>query len=94
MKLNAYTVFDTATGAYMRPFFMSADGQALRSFSDIANDPDHEVGSHPEDYSLCRIGIFDDQKGQFTPEPVETLATALEMVAQKKAHVSKNGGNT
>lgn len=59
MKLNMYCIYDTATGVYLRPFFMQSDGQATRSFKDIATDADHEIGKHPEDYSLHRIGVFD-----------------------------------
>jgi len=84
MKLNSYTIFDTASGAYMRPFFMPADGQATRAFADIANDPEHEVGKHPEDYYLIRNGIFDDQTARYTPEELETLMTGLEAVASRK----------
>lgn len=81
MKLNVYTIFDTASGAYMRPFFMHSDGQALRSFKDISLDADHAIGQHPEDYSLWRIGTFNDNNAQITPETKECLATALELVA-------------
>lgn len=84
MKLNVYSIYDVATGAYMRPFFMQSDGQAIRAFKDIATDKDHEIGSHPEDYTLVRIGVFDDNKGQIHPEDVESLATALEMVGQSR----------
>ena len=81
MKLNIYTIFDTASGAYMRPFFAQSDGQATRSFKDISLDASHEIGKHPEDYSLWRIGIFDDNTAKINPEDKECLATALEMVA-------------
>jgi hypothetical protein len=84
MKLNAYSIYDTASGTYMRPFFTTADGQAIRSFSDISTDATHEVGKHPEDYSLHRIGIFDDNKGTFTPENPECIATGLEMVSASR----------
>ena len=84
MKLNAYSIYDTASGSYSRPFFANADGQAVREFSDLATNTDHPVGAHPEDYSLHRIGLFDDQKGQFTPEQTECMATALELVALSK----------
>ena len=82
MKLNIYSIFDVKTGAYMRPFFLQSDGQAMRMFSDIAIDKDHDVGKHPEDYTLVRIGAFNDVKGELVPEMVESLCTALEMVAQ------------
>ena len=63
MNLNIYTIFDTASGTYMRPFFTQADGQAVRSFKDISCDAEHEIGQHPEDYSLWRIGLYDDNSG-------------------------------
>lgn len=84
MRLNVYTIFDVASGMYMRPFFMQSDGQATRAFKDIATDADHEIGKHPEDYSLFRIGIFDDNKGTLSPEDKECLCTALEMVSQSR----------
>lgn len=81
MKLNVYTIYDVATGAYMRPFFQQADGQALRSFSDIALDADHEIGKHPADYTLYRIGSFNDTTGKLEGENLEKLATALECIS-------------
>ncbi len=85
MKLNAYTIFDVASGVYMRPFFSQADGQATRGFKDIATDADHEVGKHPEDYTLFRIGSFNDTTGKMEGEQLEKLATALECV-----HLDRN----
>lgn len=84
MKLNTYTIYDTASGAYSRPFFAKSDGEAQRSFQDIANDKEHPIGAHPEDYSLFRIGIFDDQNAKIISENPECLSTALEMVALAK----------
>ena len=84
MRLNVYTIFDTASGAYMRPFFMQSDGQAIRSFKDIALDADHAIGAHPEDYSLWRIGMFNDNNAKIEAEQKECLATALELVASAR----------
>lgn len=81
MRMNVYSFFDTATGAYMRPFFAQADAQAVREFSNLVMDADHPFSMHPKDYSICRIGVFDDQSGELVPEPVQYLATGLEMVA-------------
>jgi hypothetical protein len=86
MKINVYTIFDSASAAYMRPFFAQSDGQATRSFGDIANDKNHEIGKHPEDYSLWRIGTFDDNTAEINPETKACLATALELVALEKAN--------
>jgi len=85
MKLNAYTIYDVASGVYMRPFFSQADGQAVRGFKDIATDADHEVGKHPEDYTLYRIGSFNDTTGKMQGEELEKLTTGLECVAADRS---------
>lgn len=90
MRLNVYTIFDSASQAYMRPFFMQSDGQALRSFTDIAQDAEHEIGKHPEDYSLYRIGTYDDQKGVLHAEDKSCLATAEEVVAASREKALAN----
>ncbi len=84
MKLNAYTIYDVASGVYMRPFFSQADGQAVRGFKDIATDAEHEVGRHPEDYTLYRMGSFNDTTGKMQGEELEKLATGLECLNQDR----------
>lgn len=81
MRMNVYSIYDVASGAYMRPFFVQADAEAARMFSDIALDADHAIGKHPEDYSLFRVGTFDDNKAKLVGEAPECIATALEMVS-------------
>ncbi len=81
MKLNIYSIYDTASGLYSRPFFTPSDAEAIRSFSDIAQDAEHPIGKHPEDYTLYRLGIFADDNGTLTNEPNESLCTALERIA-------------
>ena len=49
------------------------------------------TGKHPEDYSLWRIGQFDDNKGELLPEGKECLATALELVAVAENVAADNG---
>ncbi len=81
MNLNIYCIYDMAAVAYMRPFFAQSDGEALRSFTDISIDAEHPIGAHPEDYSLHRIGVYNDQNAIITVQEKECLATALERVA-------------
>ena len=81
MRLQVYTIYDVKAAAYMRPFFMQSDGQAQRAFADLAVDGEHDIGRHPEDYSLFGIGHFDDDKGAISGEAPRCLCTALEMVA-------------
>ena len=81
MKLNAYTIYDVAAGTYMRPFFCGQDGEARRGFSDIALDASHQVGQHPEDYTLYRVGSWNDNTGKLEGEELEKITTGLECVA-------------
>ncbi len=87
MKLNVYSIYDQASGLYCRPFFTQSDGEAIRSFQDISTDAEHPIGKHPEDYTLFRLGIFDDQDGTLYDENNSSLATALELIAStRKTH--------
>lgn len=67
MQLFIFAVRDSATGAYMRPFYMSSEGQALRTFQDEVNrnDKDNLIFSHPEDFELFMFGSFFDEIGVF-----------------------------
>lgn len=84
MKLTIYTIFDSAAGLYMRPFYGPSDEAARRSFKDIATDKEHEVGQHPEDYSLFRIGTYEDTDAKIVILDRECISTALEMVAEQR----------
>ncbi len=81
MKQNVYSIFDQASGLYSRPYFCQSDAEAIRFFSDIATDAEHPVGKHPADYTLFRLGIFDDTNGNLTDEDNTTLGNALERIA-------------
>lgn len=85
MKVNFYSVFDTATGAYMRPWTMMSDQQAIRAFTAEATNAESDVGRNPEDFSLFRLGSFDDVLGAIEScDPPRVLAKAHELVAQSR----------
>lgn len=85
MKVNIYSIYDKAIAGYMRPFFAQADQQAIRMFSDEAIRADGDMFAHCEDYSLHRIGSFDDSKGEITPQEPKCLARGHEVVAAQQA---------
>lgn len=77
MRLKAFAIFDSQALVYNTPFFFGQDGQALRAVSDLVNDPQSSVSKHPADYTLYRVGEFDDQKGLFeSTEPVVLVQLA------------------
>lgn len=62
MKKKTYCVYDSKVGVYGTPFYFLTHGQALRGWVDIANDPNTEIGKHPEDFTLFELGST-------TPQP-------------------------
>ncbi len=81
MKTNLYAIYDTACGVYTKMVFAQADGMVTREFQDLVNDAESAIGQHPEDYSIFRLGNFNDLTGLIVNEDNECLATGLEMVA-------------
>lgn len=59
------SIKDQASGAYSRPVFVAARGQAVRSFSDELARPDSELHRHPNDFELHCLAQFDDTTGTF-----------------------------
>ena len=84
MNLNLYSVYDTAAAVYSRPFAATSDPAAIRTFCDIASDATHDIGKHPEDYTLMRLGTFDDNDGTIRPEDPTRLITGLEAYASAR----------
>lgn len=83
--LRLFSIYDSRAEAYMRPFCARNSGEALRAFADLANDPQHAVGQHPEDYSLWRHGAFDEETGELSALPKEHLGHAVDYVRSSDA---------
>lgn len=73
MKHRVFVIYDDKAKAYLSPFFLPQVGMAVRTFSDLVNDPGHNFGRHPGDYSLFLVGEFEDTSGQWTLEPTFSL---------------------
>ena len=79
MKLNVYSIFDSAAKAYTNPFFMHNDGLAIRAFSDNVNsEQENNISKHPDQFTLFRIGEFDDASGEIKTDIVKSLGTGLQ----------------
>lgn len=70
MKQVVVSVFDSAAGCFGRPVFTVSIGAAMRSFSDEVkkDNPDNPMFAHPEDFTLFRLGYWDDFNGAFDME--------------------------
>lgn len=80
MKHEIFSVYDSAAQAFLQPFFAPSLGSALRSLTDAVNDPKHEFSRHAGDYTLFKLGSFDDNSGLVDSAPPEQITTCLALV--------------
>jgi hypothetical protein len=85
MKHLIVSIYDKATQAYMRPFTVPTEGQAVRMFQDEVLREGSEIGAHPEDYSMFLIGSFNDNDGLLEDYEPRVLSRAHEVKAQSGA---------
>lgn len=62
---SVVAVRDKAAQLFMTPFFVVADGVAVRDFLSEANNPDSVICKHQQDFSLYKLGVFDEGNGTF-----------------------------
>lgn len=82
MLHELYCIRDTKTEVYGKPFTQHARGEALRTATQVANDPQTLIGQYPEDYDLYYLGKYNDQDGAFKLEP--SPSHVLKMITLKK----------
>lgn len=78
MIMEIYAVKDKQVNAFLQPFFSPTIGSALRSLGSVLNDPNHEFSKHVADYTLYKLGEFDDLTGVISAYSEPDLITALE----------------
>lgn len=82
MKLEIFSVYDSAVQGFMQPFFAPSRGSAIRSLTDAVNDPKHDMSRHAKDYTLFYMGSFDDSGGLFDTAPPEAVITCLDLITK------------
>lgn len=79
-----YSIYDEKAKAYIPPFFLPHDGMAVRTFKNCVNDPDHQFGRNPHDYTLFGLGSFDDGTGKLSPADHSiSLGNGVEFITQQ-----------
>jgi hypothetical protein len=76
MKLNAYVIRDKKAGFYNNPFYLHNDDIAKRTMTDLVNDPESQINHHPEDFSIWKVGVYDNEIALFEPCELECIAYA------------------
>lgn len=63
MVQKVLAVYDEKARAFLRPIFVSSEGIGIRAFADGVTDEKSNFCKHYMDYSIYRIGEFDEEKG-------------------------------
>lgn len=82
MIINLYSVYDSKLKAYGRPFCSPNDDVAERSFQHIVNSPDHAIHQSPADYTLFRVGSFNDDDASIEASVPVVLGNAIQYVVK------------
>lgn len=83
MIYEIYSVYDNKVGAYLQPFFVRTQPEAIRSFTGTCQDKKHLFGVHPLDFSLHFMGKWNDENGEIqTPTTPEGVVIGTEAATQ------------
>ena len=94
MKHIIFSIFDSATGLYQPPFYDRAEGQAIRNFMQAAEDSNSMLAKHPQDFTLMKLGTFDDTTSKFdlapTPIRVYSLSQNIDVNQENTNEISND----
>jgi len=83
-----FTIYDDKAECYLPPFYMKTVGEALRAFTDSANDVNHAFCKYPADYTMFKLGHFDDGNASFELHPTPaSIGKAIEYKTQREMPV-------
>ena len=83
MKKVYYAVYDRKAEIYSQPFLEIKDGTAIRAIQDhVINNKDHPFAKHPSDFSLHRLGEFDEITGTITGQEKPSKIIEVETLGE------------
>jgi len=89
MKVNMYAIFDRASGIYDGPHPGRADGEIIRNFSQMCLNADSAIGKAPEDFTLFKVGTWNDGTGEVVDVVNEKLINGGEAIAASRNSVNE-----
>ena len=67
MKVELFSVYDTAAERFLPTWDAPTMEFAIRAFRETVNRPDHQFNKYPGDYTLFHVGSFNQETGQLEP---------------------------
>lgn len=84
MELNVYSIRDKKTGLYATPFFNHHKANAVRMFKINVNQEGSMINSYPEDYTLLKVGVWNDETGKIEADDVQEVAAEAITLKEEK----------
>lgn len=63
--LKVFCIYDSKVESYMNPFCCSALGEAIRGFTELANDSNSNICKYASDFTLFELGSYDPATAKF-----------------------------
>ena len=84
--IKVFSVKDTASETFMRPFFLHSDRDAVRAFTESCRK-EQAFQDWPHDFVLYEVGAWDEQEGMLIGcEPKRLISAAGAIKAFKAMH--------
>ena len=81
MIKKLYAVYDKKAQTELGLFEQPNDLVAIRDFSQVAKNPEHQINKFAEDYCLVCLGTIDTESMEIVSD-VKTIAEAKEYVVE------------
>lgn len=81
MKKPMFAVYDNVAKMYLTPFVETTDGTAVRAIQD-AMKGDHPFAKHPQDFTLSRLGIYDEELGDLNQDSKADIIELKQLIGE------------
>lgn len=76
-----FAVFDNVAKMYLTPFLETTDGTAVRAIQD-AMKGEHPFAKHPQDFTLTRLGMYDEELGDLNQDNKADIIELKQLVGE------------
>ena len=76
-----FAVFDNVAKLYLTPFLEATDGTAVRAIQDAAKG-DHPFARHPQDFTLTRLGLYNEETGELNQESKKDIIEIKQLTGE------------
>lgn len=67
-RIVVMAIHDSMAEAFSNPYFFPAEGAGIRAFAQGVNGGDKAMTANPGDFTLYRLGTYDERTGVLVPE--------------------------